>query len=81
MILVLATACQSVEVPVQDTLPPAEESGNSESQSQADSASSGNGLNDAAFDFTLPSSTGPEYSLASFRGDRNVVLVFYRAFW
>ena len=29
----------------------------------------------------MPSVRGPEYSLTSFRGDKNVVLVFYRAWW
>ena len=31
--------------------------------------------------FTLPSAAGESVSLASFAGDRNVVLVFYRGFW
>ncbi len=31
--------------------------------------------------FTLPSAQGPEISLASYAGDKNVVVVFYRAFW
>ena len=38
-------------------------------------------VNDEALAFTLPSARGPEYSLASFRADKNLVLVFYRAFW
>jgi cytochrome oxidase Cu insertion factor (SCO1/SenC/PrrC family) len=31
--------------------------------------------------FELPSGTGEAISLASFAGDKNVVLVFYRGFW
>ena len=31
--------------------------------------------------FTLPSAGGDTFDLASFAGDRNVVLVFYRGFW
>jgi peroxiredoxin len=31
--------------------------------------------------FTLPSAAGQNVSLASFAGDKNVVLVFYRGFW
>ena len=31
--------------------------------------------------FTLPSARGGEVSLAGFQGQKNVVLVFYRAFW
>ena len=34
-----------------------------------------------AADFELPSATGENVSLASFAGDKNVVLVFYRGFW
>ena len=37
----------------------------------------------AAPDFTLPAANkgGTEISLSSFQGDKEVVLVFYRAFW
>ena len=31
--------------------------------------------------FELPSGTGGAFSLDSFSGDKNVVLVFYRGFW
>ena len=31
--------------------------------------------------FELPSGTGGTVSLASFAGDKNVVVVFYRGFW
>ena len=31
--------------------------------------------------FTLPTARGGTVSLASYLGERNVVLVFYRAFW
>ena len=31
--------------------------------------------------FSLPSAQGPSYTLDSFAGSQNVVLVFYRAFW
>ena len=31
--------------------------------------------------FTLPNATGGQTSLAGFQGNKNVVLVFYRAFW
>ncbi len=36
---------------------------------------------DIAPKFELPSGTGGTVSLASFAGDKNVVLVFYRGFW
>ena len=38
-------------------------------------------VGDTAYGFTLPSASGQDYSLASYRGKSNVVLVFYRAFW
>ena len=41
----------------------------------------GNGIGDKAYSFRLPSAGGPEYSLDSYSGEKNVVLVFYRAFW
>lgn len=41
----------------------------------------GNNIGDLAPAFTLQSARSGEYALESFRGDKNVVLVFYRAFW
>ena len=41
----------------------------------------GNAVNDLAHDFTLPSVSGNIHSLQSYREDKSVVLVFYRAFW
>ena len=38
-------------------------------------------VGDTAYDFNLPSASGEDHSLASYRGESNVVLVFYRAFW
>jgi cytochrome oxidase Cu insertion factor (SCO1/SenC/PrrC family) len=32
-------------------------------------------------DFTLPSAAGGEVKLSQFRGNKDVVLVFYRAYW
>ncbi len=36
---------------------------------------------DAAPDFSLASLDGPVLTLSDFRGQRNVVLVFYRGWW
>ena len=36
---------------------------------------------DLAFDFTLPNAHGGQVSLDDYQGNKNVVLVFYRAFW
>lgn len=41
----------------------------------------GTGINDLAHPFRLPSAAGPKYSLEFYIGKKNVVLVFYRAFW
>ena len=41
----------------------------------------GNDVGLTAPDFALPGSGDGLYSLSSLREDRNVVLVFYRAFW
>ncbi len=38
-------------------------------------------VGDTAYRFDLPSTAGPRHSLESYRGESNVVLVFYRAFW
>jgi len=38
-------------------------------------------VGDAAPDFTLTSLAGPSVTLSDFRGDKNVVLVFYRGHW
>ena len=38
-------------------------------------------VGDPAPDFTLVSLAGPVVTLSDFRGEKNVVLVFYRGFW
>ena len=38
-------------------------------------------VGDVAPDFMLAAATGPGRSLDSYRGEKNVVVVFYRAFW
>ena len=38
-------------------------------------------VGDLAPDFQLPAASGSDQSLASYRGDQNVLVVFYRAFW
>ena len=45
------------------------------------SVSTGNRVGDAAKPFTLPGASGQTHSLDSHLGEKNVVLVFYRAFW
>ncbi len=41
----------------------------------------GTDVGDLAPGFTLPSTAGMDQSLESYRGEKNVVLAFYRAFW
>lgn len=36
---------------------------------------------DVAPDFSLRSLAGPAVTLSDFRGDKNVILVFYRGYW
>ena len=38
-------------------------------------------VGDTAPDFELAAASGSDMSLASYRGEKNVVVVFYRAFW
>ena len=38
-------------------------------------------MGDRAPDFTLPDATGRPVSLADYRGEKPVVLVFYRGYW
>ena len=38
-------------------------------------------VGDVAPDFTLPQYGGGNVTLSQFRGNKNVVLVFYRGFW
>jgi len=41
----------------------------------------GSDVDDFAYSFTLPSVSGSPFSLDAQLGDKNVVVVFYRAFW
>ena len=41
----------------------------------------GTDVGDTAPGFTLASTAGVDRSLESYRGDKNLVVVFYRAFW
>lgn len=60
------TACAGAFTSAEDSLPP----------------SAGEVLiAEAAYQFTLPSGLRRDVSLASYAGERNVVLVFYRGFW
>jgi hypothetical protein len=38
-------------------------------------------VGDLAPDFSLASLAGPVVTLSDFRGDRNIILVFYRGWW
>ena len=47
----------------------------------AHSAAIGHEVGSIAPQFSLPNAAGGEVSLADFRGTKNIVVVFYRAFW
>ena len=47
----------------------------------APSAAVGYSVGNLAPEFTLPSATGSDVSIESYRGEKNLVVVFYRAFW
>ena len=64
------------------TLPPATSAATAaERPSPAPALSVGANVGELAPDFQLPAASGADSALASYRGDKNVVVVFYRAFW
>ncbi|MDE2687590.1 MAG: hypothetical protein OXI16_08870 [Chloroflexota bacterium] len=44
-------------------------------------ANIGTDIGDIAPGFVLPSALSGDFDLSAFRGEKNVALVFYRAFW
>ncbi|MYC08043.1 MAG: hypothetical protein F4X57_12875 [Chloroflexi bacterium] len=44
-------------------------------------ANIGTEVGDIAPGFVLPSALSGDFDLSAFRGEKNVALVFYRAFW
>ena len=41
----------------------------------------GTDVGETAPGFVLASAAGPEFALESLRGEKSVVVIFYRAFW
>ena len=81
LLLVALAACgpsseSATESPVATAASPATEAAQTASDT-TDAEPQG----DIAPKFELPSGTGGTVSLASFAGDKNVVVVFYRGFW
>ena len=80
MIAVSIAACGTAAEPAVEESQPhptahVEETGDAAASGAAASVAS------MAPDFQLPAASGETLSLASFAGDKNVVLVFYRGFW
>ena len=80
LVAVMIAACGTAAAPV------AEESRSHPAgrvQENEDAVTSGAAISAAgvAPAFQLPTASGETLSLASFAGDKNVVLVFYRGFW
>jgi hypothetical protein len=78
----------SAAISASATAPPIPTAGVASSASSDDSespvtlsATVGNRVDDVAEPFTLPGASGRTHSLDSHLGEKNVVLVFYRAFW
>ena len=77
LIVAALAACGSSAAPEATSVPPATTQGESAPTSTDPAAPPAK----LAPPFELPSATGETVSLASFAGDKNVVLVFYRGFW
>lgn len=76
-VMTLLAACSGASSPSDVTQEPSPKA--STDQSTAES-STVEGLQ-KAIDFTLPRAAGDPLSLNSYRGDQNVMVVFYRGFW
>ena len=75
-------------IPAPATAPPIPTAGVGSAAASDDSdspvalrVSVGNRVDDIAEPFTLPGASGKTHSLESHLGEKNVVLIFYRAFW
>ena len=77
-----STAQPADDVPATTAAPPTEPASTLEGASASADTPEPEPQGNVAHLFTLPNARdGMEVSLASYRGDRNVVLVFYRGFW
>ena len=79
-VLALA-ACGASSEPAEETAVATEPAAPVSAGSSSATADATEPEGDIAAKFTLPDATGDPVSLASFAGDKNVVLVFYRGFW
>ena len=76
-----SSADPTEEAPAVTAEAPAEASSTPEGASASDDTPEPAARGVVAPKFRLPSAAGESVSLASFAGDKNVVLVFYRGFW
>ena len=80
MVLALA-ACGSAAEPQPTATPPATAASTAAAMNEEAPSSTEAPSAKAAPAFELPNAAGETISLASYAGDKNVVLVFYRGFW
>ena len=81
LIAAFLLACGASNEPTQDSPAATSPAATHEDESTSAASDEPELPGDVAPKFTLPSATGESVSLASFAGDKNVVLVFYRGFW
>ena len=77
LVLTVLAACGSAAEPPTAAPEPTQAQATAAPAAEGDSAPAGR----LAPTFELPNAAGESISLASYAGDRNVVLVFYRGFW
>lgn len=74
-------ACGSSSEPVTESRAATSEPADQASAARPDDGEGPSPAAKVAPAFELPNAAGETVSLASYAGDRNVVLVFYRGFW
>ncbi len=79
--LLAMAACGTSAEPTEEAPAATTAPAGSETSETASDTTAAEPEGDIAPKFQLPSGTGGSISLASFAGDKNVVLVFYRGFW
>lgn len=79
LVVLALAACGSAAEPEATTAPPATEAPVAATSEEATASTAPSAK--LAPTFELPNAAGETVSLASYAGDKNVVLVFYRGFW
>ena len=79
LVVLALAACGSAAEPEATTVPPESEAPAAATSEEATASTAPSPRLAPTFD--LPNAAGESISLASYAGDKNVVLVFYRGFW